>query len=128
MPLFDFFGWWDPYLSAALYSGNTLNGRLYVDVKVRNALPPAARENHTYWTDKEMPLPAPVYSVDLANWAMEELNVPPYPARRVYRSLARTLARKGESLDGVVLIIEEPPNWRTGKRIETREELELDPK
>ncbi len=125
MPLFSFFGWWDDYLSAALYSGNTMEAQLYVDAPARKALPSTVRERHTYVNDQEPSLPA--YTVDISNWAIEELNVPPYPARRVYRHIAAAIARQGEAPNGVVLIIEEPPDWRTGKRAKTPENLKLGP-
>lgn len=125
LPLLSFFGLWDAYLSAALYSGNTLQGEVYIDAQTWNALPPAVQERHTAWAGDEEYLPGPAYSVDLANWAFQELNVPPYPARRVYRSLARSLARKAGSTD-VFLIIEEPPDWQTGKRARTPELLKPD--
>jgi len=48
----------------------------------------------------------------LFGWSIDELNVPEYPARRVYRGIARRLSR----LPGdVILDIEERPHWQTGE-------------
>lgn len=43
MPLFSFWGLWDRYLSAALYSGNTLDANLEVSDAVREMPPPEAQ-------------------------------------------------------------------------------------
>lgn len=112
MPLFSFFGWWDSYLSAALYSGNTLKARIEVGDAVAKKLPAEVRENHLYGS-----------RVSLSNWSIEELNVPPYPARRVYRAIARRLAALDNSPDAVTLDVEERPDRRTGERAVTREEI-----
>ena len=113
MPLFSFFGWWDAYLSAALYSGNTLLPRIYVSDTIEERLPPEVRANHLVGLE-----------VNVAGWSIEELNVPPYPARRVYRGIARRLAALGDSRDEVTLDVQERPNWRTGERTTTREDLD----
>jgi hypothetical protein len=110
MPLFNFFGYWDAYLSAALYSNNTLEGNIKVGDTLAEELPPAVRDKYLAWN-----------GADLMEWSMDEMNVPPYPARRVYRGIALRLSR---SPGDVTLDISECPDWRTGKRETTREKLE----
>lgn len=50
-------------------------------------------------------------------WCEKTLNVPPYPAERVYRSLAQSIADQyGGKKGDVVLILEERPDLLTGQR------------
>ena len=44
LPAFSFAGWWDLYLSGALYAGNAPIGVMRMDGKMRNDLAPAAQE------------------------------------------------------------------------------------
>ena len=106
MPAFSLVGWWDPYLSAALYSGNTPQARLTLTDAAAAALPAGVREKHL--SDGEL---------DLPGWAMDELNVPGYPARRVFRGVARRLGGPPD----VTLTTLDRPNWRTGERQEIAE-------
>jgi hypothetical protein len=110
MPLFSFFGWWDAYLSAALYSGNTMHGYVLLNDRIAEKLPEGVREQHLSGN-----------KIDLFNWAMAEMNVPAYPARRVFRGIGRQLAALDDSPDGVVVEIEERPDWLTGKRDTSKE-------
>lgn len=57
LPALSLIGWWDSYLSFALYTGNLDRGRLV------NA------------------------ATDLQTWAMSDLNAPAYPEARAYRSV-----------------------------------------
>ncbi|HSI73596.1 MAG TPA: hypothetical protein VK934_10515 [Fimbriimonas sp.] len=68
LPGLSLFGLWDDNLSSSLYSG-----------RVRNALL------------KVPPGHDPDGIVDVTAWALEDLGVPPYPAIRVYRSLAQKI-------------------------------------
>jgi hypothetical protein len=110
MPLLSFYDRWDAYLSAALYSGNTIDARVRVYGASAEALPTEVRDKHLFFDH-----------LDLFGWSMDELNVPGYPTRRVYRSIARKLSR---APDEVILEIEESPKWRSGERKWTIEKLE----
>ena len=112
LPALSFCGRWDSYLSAALYSGNTPRARVRVGDPAAAALPPDVREGCLDGDE-----------LSLAKWSVAELNVPPYPARRVYRAVARQLAALGDPPGGVTLDVEERPDWLTGRRAVTRENL-----
>jgi len=76
------------------------------------------------------------YEVDFFNWAVQEMNVPNYPAERVWRGLARHLAelpektaatraentppREGRTSVRVILILQGRADWQTGDRQENR--------
>jgi len=110
MPFFDWHGLWDSYLSAALYSGNTMHCRIIVTDDVLDRLPAKVRLKHTK-----------INYVDINDWSFTELNVPTYPARRVFRKIALSLGSPEE----VMLLVEERPDWDTppNKRKVTRENL-----
>lgn len=59
LPMLSFWGWWDKYLSFALYSGNT-----------------------QYAT-----ITAPGLNIDVHEWSMSAMNVPAYPEERIYVAL-----------------------------------------
>ena len=94
MPLFNFFDCWDSYLSAALYSGNTPDARIFINQEVLDRLPDDVRQ-HVYERQPSADDPEPdcPYEVNVLSWSLAEMNVPPYPAERVFRALARRLAQ-----------------------------------
>lgn len=108
LPALSFVGWWDAYLSASLYSGNTMRANLTLDDEAVEALPPDVRERFVSYGE-----------VDLPGWAFDELNVPVYPARRVFRGLALRLGGPEHAR----LVTHDRPDWRTGVREEIEEEL-----
>ena len=88
MPLLSFLGWWDLYLSSALYSGNTPRATLEFGGDFYRSLPERVRDVCYPWD------PPGRHGVALLDWSMAELNVPPYPAERVFRSVGREVARR----------------------------------
>ncbi len=141
MPLFNFFECWDSYLSGALYSSNTPDARFLISQEVFDHLSAEAREHaQRREVGPEDIDPDCPYELDLVSWSMAEMNVPPYPAARVFRGVARRLAAlpertaggkervargRGESPSSVrvVLILTGRTDWRTGLGRETREEF-----
>jgi hypothetical protein len=136
LPLLNFFGWWDSYLSAALYSGNTPDARVYINQEVLDRLPAEVRKKYVTWRemapdDPDLMCP---YEVDFYNWAIDEMNVPGYPADRVSCGLARRLLELPENAETnpeptppreggrgrVVVILQGRADWQTGKRQEQR--------
>jgi hypothetical protein len=98
MPLFSFFGMWDSYLSASLYSGNTKSGDVYtwngpdvIDTNISRDLP------------------------------MKQMNVPAYPEDRVFKKVfveewcAQGNSSKGR-FPGPMLVVRDKPNIVTGER------------
>jgi hypothetical protein len=113
MPALNLVGRWDAYLSAALYSGNTMSASIFMSGAIRDRLPPEIQEQMTA-------VGFDMYRLDLSQWTMTELNVPAYPARRVFLNVARRLAVHSTRPDDVVLIIQERPIGWTKERVETR--------
>lgn len=115
LPGLNFWNLWDSYLSANLYSGTTLDANLYVTDEVRQRLPEAVQPHI------QMDITGQ-YRVDVFGWSIQELNVPPYPERRIYRHIARTIATFAEEPGDVILVIQERPDRQSGVRQETRED------
>jgi hypothetical protein len=132
LPLLNFFEWWDSYLSSALYSGNTPDARIFICQDVLNRLPNNVKYHvRVCWDTPDDFDPDCPYEVDLSGWSNAELNVPSYPAERVYRGLARRLAQlpapaaisadpdagaDTHSGTRVVLLLRGRADWRTGYR------------
>lgn len=108
MPAFSFVDRWDHYLSAALYSGNTVRGNVEIGPEVYERLPADVLQH-------AIPTGEGRYYLDLSDWSMKELNVPVYPAVRIYRAIGESLAAKAKSV--VEVHLDHPPNWLTGERV-----------
>jgi hypothetical protein len=103
MPLFNFFGYWDAYLSSSLYSGKTMYGYVEVGAEVKERLPPVAQSYTRTRADGGL-------LVDVTRWSFGELNVPPYPAARVYKNVADKICAYATRPTEVVLELhDEPP-------------------
>jgi uncharacterized membrane protein YphA (DoxX/SURF4 family) len=108
MPLLSFFDLWDSYLSASLYSGNIKRAYVFIEQNVKEKLPIAAQkyaEKTGSRTD---------YRLKIIDWATEELGVPPYPEKRVFRQIAKDFCGYANHASDVKLIIQSKPDWRTG--------------
>ena len=111
LPPLSLIGFWDSYLSSALYSGNNYRGVIYITQPVMDRLPVAL---HQYvWTDVQ-----PMF-LDTTLWAYGELNVPVYPEPRVFRRITEQVCTYAERPSDVQLGLKERPNLFTGVR-ETR--------
>ncbi len=93
MPLLSFWGWWDSYLSASLYSGNTKRG---IMVERGQGTEPLA--------------------TNLSVLSNERLNVPAYPEEGVFESAARAHCSEAKRPGRTRLVILGKPDIWSGKR------------
>jgi hypothetical protein len=107
LPALSFIGWWDLYLSAALYSGNTPIAVMRISESLRDHLPSRVKE-HVFKTSRG-DLMLPFYE-----WCLAELNVPPYPEIRVYHEVARQLCLIDTNRQVNGLIVKERPALNDG--------------
>lgn len=98
LPWLSFFGLWDHYLSASLYSDAAPRAYVRVSEEMYKTVPGFARG------------PAPLV-VDIHNWSMKEINVPPYASMRVYERIASILKDRNAEADETVLIVKQYPHW-----------------
>jgi predicted DCC family thiol-disulfide oxidoreductase YuxK len=100
LPLLSFANRWDSYLSAALYSGNLTEALIYVSDAGYDAVPAEARRYFAHTSDN-------THVLNMQQWAVEDLNVPPYPEARLYKAIARNLCAKQDKPGQLVLIVTE---------------------
>jgi predicted DCC family thiol-disulfide oxidoreductase YuxK len=84
LPMTSFLNLWDSYLSSALYSGNVADAQIYTSDAGRAALPAAIGRYLVHTSPNTNVL-------NMQRWAIEDLNVTPYPEPRVYKSVTRTI-------------------------------------
>jgi hypothetical protein len=100
MPLLSFFGWWDSYLSASLYSANIPEGILFVGKDVAGTLPAPIQK---YVTTQ----PGVADMLKIQDWSLGELNVPPYPATRAFRTIGADICKYSHNSPDVALLVRE---------------------
>lgn len=83
-PAFSFFGMWDHYLSAAMYTSNGNHGMIFFNGKMLDRLP----DGIAFYARDETP---DLDSIDISEWSAGELDVPPYPEVRIYKNIARKI-------------------------------------
>jgi hypothetical protein len=111
LPVLSFFGWWDPYLCAALYAGNTIQTVVVVTADTVPSLRPLIRGDT--WQQSE-----PMF-IDVNRWSYDELNVPAYPAERVMKRVGREICDRYLAPGRGRLLILGRPHWRSGARTST---------
>ncbi len=100
LPTLSFVNLWDSYLSAALYSGNLTEGVIYLSDAGRASLPPAISAHVVRSSDN-------THVLNVQRWAIEDLNVMPYPETRVYRDIAKRVCARLNDPRQLVLIVRE---------------------
>ena len=98
LPLLSFLGLWDSYLSASLYSANVPQADIFFRGDVKSQLPPPVQK---YVQE----LPAGTNALVIRDWAMGELNVPPYPAMRAFRVIGADVCKYSQNSPDVVLVM-----------------------
>lgn len=109
LPILSLFNCWDAYLSGALYSGNTEQAVVIVSPGVIAHLPDVIARNT--WQES-----APRF-IDLNRWSFDELNVPAYPADRVFKAVGAEVC--ATYADNGTLEILGRPNALDGARTST---------
>ena len=99
LPALSAFNLWDHYLSSALYSGNITSGALYLNDAVFDRLPDEIQD---YVTEEGPNL----NKLDISDWSYGELNVPPYPELRIFKSVANQICGYASSDPSVQLVVE----------------------
>lgn len=109
-PALSFVNMWDFYPSFHLYSGDHQAAQLKLSEAVLLRLPP---QTHSLVRKNEKG----ENLLHFETWCETTMNVPPYPAERVYRTIAKSFANQFGAKEGdVTLLLEDRPNPLTGDR------------
>jgi uncharacterized membrane protein YphA (DoxX/SURF4 family) len=100
LPFLSFFNLWDSYLSSALYSGNLTEALIYASDAGRAALPEAI-QRYLVHTSPDTNV------INLQRWAIEELNISPYPETRVFKQVAKSVCNLLPDSSQLVLSVRE---------------------
>lgn len=100
LPFLSFFNLWDSNLSSALYSGNLTEATIYATDKGRDSLPVSIRAYLVHTSPDTNVL-------NIQHWAIEDLNVLPYPETRVYKKIAKAVCERSQSPADLVLLVHE---------------------
>jgi hypothetical protein len=100
LPVLSFFNLWDSYLSAALYSGNLTEAQIYISDIGMASVPSAVRRRTVHTSPNTNVL-------NIQRWAIEDLNVMPYPETRVYKAVARSVCGDVRTPGQLVLVVHE---------------------
>ncbi|MBM2837259.1 MAG: hypothetical protein HW409_1448, partial [candidate division NC10 bacterium] len=88
---------------------NTAKANLSVSDNVRAQLPTEIQRHIWKGASGENRL-------GISDWSFEELNVPPYPERRIYKAIARQICGYAQKPSEVLLDVQERPDWLSGIR------------
>lgn len=116
-PALNFAGYWDEYLSASLYSGRAQTAFVVLSQSGR-AQAPADVQPFIIVSKRGY------ISLNLARWALDEMNVPAYPEVRVYRAVAEKLHSEGIDIDDMRLFVDKKPGLFDSK--EEWQEVKID--
>jgi predicted DCC family thiol-disulfide oxidoreductase YuxK len=100
LPLLSFVNLWDSYLSAALYSGNLTEGVIYTNDRGRDSLPARFKRYLVHTSDDSN-------VINIQRWAVDDLNVTPYPEARVYKKIAKEVCLHLRNPADLVLLVRE---------------------
>lgn len=106
LPFLSFCNLWDSYLSAALYSGNLTEAQIYTTDAGKASLP-AATSSYLVHTSPDTNV------LNIQRWAIEDLNVTPYPETRVYKKIAKGVCNQLRDPAQLVLIVREQRMFRS---------------
>lgn len=103
LPVLNFFGYWDSFLSGAYYSGNTEIPAIYITDEVFEKLPPTAKSTvfQTQTTNKKVLPPF--------EWSIAETNAPVYLEERVFRQVTLEVCKLTTDKKQTELIIRKRP-------------------
>jgi hypothetical protein len=105
-PLLSFLNLWDSYLSAALYSGNLTEAEIYASDSGLAALPGQLQRGFVHTS-------ANTNVLNVQRWAVEDLNVMPYPETRIYKRVAKQVCDQAGQPSQIVLIVREQRMFRS---------------
>lgn len=87
LPILNFFGYWDDYLSFSLYSGKSKHLEICI---TKNANMPEYQK----FVSKKSRLCNSGLALNCTTWSLKELNVPLYPEKRIFKKIVKNWKKK----------------------------------
>ncbi|MES2431491.1 MAG: hypothetical protein V4556_11165 [Bacteroidota bacterium] len=97
MPFFSLFGMWDYFLSSSLFSSRPTDMYICVPASVNTTL-------NKYFDNAQAPCDSNSYLINTRSWAFDELMVPTYPQKRVYKKIKEDIQKKYPELHATYYI------------------------
>jgi hypothetical protein len=102
-PALNFVDCWDGFLSGSYYSGRLRDGWIYFSDVGAERLPAQYSTGNSALTQDS----TGNYRMDITQWAIATMNVPPYAEPRVYDAILGKLERAGVPRDEMVMYVRE---------------------
>jgi len=97
----NYFNLWDGFLSASFYSGKLRDGWIYFNQEGADRLPARYKlGNHAFTADTPGR-----YRMDITDWSMSQMNVPPYAEPRAYVGIVEQLRAEGVPGSDMTLLV-----------------------
>ena len=107
LPVLNFLGRWDDFMSHALYSWSTTEAEIEIkSPEVKSQLPAEVRANIRQLDGREF--------VHVLEWSYWNFQSPPYHSDRVFKGLLEKLCKTTSDSPALELVIYDRPNWKTG--------------
>jgi hypothetical protein len=103
LPILNFFGWWDSFLSGAYYSGNVEIPAIRISDEVFEKLPAAAKST-VFQTKNTGERILPPFE-----WSIVDTNAPVYLEERVFRQVTLEICKLATDKSQIELIIRKRP-------------------
>ncbi len=104
LPILSYFGWWDSYMSFALYSGNLATADVYITESFRTRLP-ASMQQFVHPLDQYDATIQGPFVFDHQAWAMAVLRTPPLPEPRGFRVMFQYLKQYSAQSEDLRMVV-----------------------
>jgi hypothetical protein len=99
LPILNFFGYWDFYLSASLFSSKPPDMYIYIH------RPGSSQVLHPFFTDhKNEILNDSTSAINVRAWSFREMEVPAYPEMRIYKSIREQLLKRYPDMNATFVV------------------------
>lgn len=109
LPVLNFFGLWDYFLSGAYYAGNIEIPAVRINEDVFEKLPPTAKAS-VFQTKNSGQKILPLFE-----WSINDTNAPVYLEQRVFRQITRQICKLADDKSQIDLVIRERPAILDGR-------------
>ena len=111
LPFFNFFGYWDFYLSSSLYSYRTPD--MYICIHKQGSS--KVLKNFFSLNKNKFLCDSNSTLINILSWSVKEIDVPPYPEVRIYKSIKEQLIKRYPDMNASFIVF----TYVNGKKVIT---------